>query len=74
MRQVERTRIRNQNIAKMRELLKKHDWFHQMSDDRRAFERGEAERKEIEAMASSDGTLRRMYNSMKKKMFGKKEE
>jgi len=41
------------SLAKLYDRLERHDWYYQMSDDHRCWQRGEADWKEITEMAAS---------------------
>ena len=41
-------------IEEYRELLERHDWHYQMSDDRRVYEQGRKERERLITLAEQD--------------------
>ena len=41
-------------VAEYTQLLERHDWHYQMSDDPRAYEQGRQERQRIVALAESN--------------------
>lgn len=57
------------SIHKLFDLLEKHDWYYAMSDDHRCWKRGEAERKEIEALASQTAIGAETYQGFKDHWF-----
>jgi hypothetical protein len=59
----------NQEIALMRRLVDEHDWHYDKSDDRRVYERGLQQRRQIEELASKHGNLRKIYEAKKRKVF-----
>lgn len=60
-------------LSDFEKLLKQHDWTYQRSDDRNAYKRGAAERKEIEDMFKklSAGPLKNKAKSLYTKYYPK---
>lgn len=59
------------NEEEFKELLKKHDWYFERSDDHKYFCRGESQLREIEAQIKKNPNLRPIYQEARAKAFRK---
>lgn len=50
-------------------LLEKHDWYYQMSDDPKVFDRGYEEERVIKSICEKDEKLNKIYNLTLKTKF-----
>lgn len=60
------------NLKEYKTRLDKHDWYYMMSDDRRAYEAGQAEENELRKLSEARKTYKKAYDSKVKQMFPKK--
>lgn len=54
------------NLKKYKERLKAHDWWYNMSEDRRLYEAGYKEEMELKKLAETRKTYKRAYDYYEK--------
>ena len=52
------------------QLLDKHDWYYEFSDDPRVYKKGKQERRKLVSLAKSSEELASLYSQEHKKHFG----
>jgi len=56
-------------LKEFKQRLNKHDWYYSMSEDSRWYESGLAEQKELERLAETKPSFKKVFDAKKNELF-----